>query len=155
MLDYETLDAIADTYTPVLATLSIGYLLRSIIARNWRRLRLEGLFLFYGMAVAYGLMFLDNQFALWPIFGLDYSTHTAVALVLLVFLGLKLKSAWAFWLGSLISYALLMIYQNYHSLSDILTTALALCMLLLPAVLLFFRYSVISTNKTTLQPDEK
>jgi len=148
MLDYETLDIIADTYIPALAILSIVYLSRSIVSRNWAYVGLQMLFLVYAFTLAYGLMFIDNRFALWPTFGLDYSTHTAVAMVLVVFLGLRIKSAWAFCLGSLVGYALLMLYQDYHSISDIITTALALCIFLLPVMFLFVSKSREPANKT-------
>ena len=155
MLDYETLDIIADTYIPALAILSILNLSRSAIARNWGRLSLEVLFLVYAFTLAYGLMFIDNQFALWPTFGLDYSTHTAVAMVLVVFLGLRIKSAWAFWLGSLVGYALLMLYQDYHSISDIITTALALCIFLLPVVFLFISKCSETGQQNNVAPKAK
>jgi hypothetical protein len=31
------------------------------------------------LLIGYGLMFLNNRFQIWPAFGLDYSTHTAVS----------------------------------------------------------------------------
>lgn len=76
------------------------------------------------IAIAYIWMGIDYLFALWPSIGLDYSTHTAVLLVLLAYLG-WLYSLRRGYFGAallLISYAGLMIYLGFHSLLDILTT---------------------------------
>ena len=78
------------------------------------------------LAVAYALEYLDLWMALWPRFGLDYSTHTAVALAITAVL-------WCFWSGgrwlwSALSagYCALMWWLHYHSWADMLTTAAAL-----------------------------
>jgi hypothetical protein len=74
---------------------------------------------------------LDLRLSLWPRLGLDYSTHTAVALVLVLFLSMNAAGQSMPWLGSLAGYAWLMTYQGYHSLVDIATTALAVA---IPAI---------------------
>jgi hypothetical protein len=75
--------------------------------------------------VAYGFMFLDRRLNIWPAFGLDYSTHTAIALGLVIFLSFNMRKLVTFWIGSLVSYVLLMWYQRYHTIADIATTGVA------------------------------
>lgn len=123
MPSHETLDAIADAYIPALLIIALGAALWPVRQQQWRdgvcRVRdLLGL-----LTIAYGLMALDNYLQLWPALQLDYSTHTAVALALCLYLHVY-RSRWrlAWWL-SLFCYALLMLYQRYHGLADIVTTA--------------------------------
>ena len=124
MPSYETLDLVADSYIPLLAIISFIFIIRTML----QSLALGTLQLFSLLALltlAYGLMAIDNYFRLWSGFNLDYSTHTAVALALTLFLSKSqttyVKFAWA----SLIAYALLMLYQQYHTIADILSTAIA------------------------------
>ena len=139
MLDYETLDSIADLYVPLLAVISIVSLVKIAASTRWRLLYINIGIMVFGLSVAYGLMFLDAQFLLWPIFGLDYSTHTAVSLVMVIFLIISTKKFSFLWVGSLVSYVFLMLYQGYHSSADILTTALVVGLFLLPMILLILR----------------
>lgn len=123
MPSYETLDAVADAYIPALLIIALGAALWPVRRRRWRDVSRRCGHLLSLLAIAYGLMALDSQLQIWPALQLDYSTHTAVALVLCVFLHayvLRLRLAW--WL-SLFCYALLMWYQRYHGVADIVTTA--------------------------------
>ena len=86
MLDYKTLDFIADLYVPLLLLALVVLMVRSIIATDWQRFRIEISLLFYGFIIVYGLMFSDQLFSIWPRLGLDYSTHTAIALMLVTLL---------------------------------------------------------------------
>ena len=123
MFSYETLDKIADAYTPMLTIVSLAFIIVSVIKAQWRTAGLRLLTVTVILAIAYGLMFLDGRFNIWRTFGLDYSTHTAVALVLVAFLAATQPKLTIFWIGSLIAYALLMLYQGYHTISDIAVTA--------------------------------
>jgi hypothetical protein len=141
VLDYETLDSFADAYVPLIAVASALHLVQSAIARRWRLVRRQGVLLLAGLAVAYGLMFLDAALSIWPTFGLDYSTHTAVALVLVIFLcslSVKLIPVWG---ASLMLYLALMLYQEYHTLADILTTILVVDLLYWPIACWYRRAS--------------
>jgi hypothetical protein len=74
------------------------------------------------LAWAYLLHFVDRANGIWKDHGLDYSTHTAVAIAIGTTLA-RLGWAWlcttvALW----VTYAALMIQVGYHSLGDILTT---------------------------------
>lgn len=139
MPDYETLDNIADAYVPLLALLSLFSLSRTAYLSRWRQLATDTALFVSILLIAYGLMFLDNYLGIWPAFGLDYSTHTAVALALVIFLMSSTKHYSAYLLGSLVLYFLLMLYQGYHSLADILTTAVVVSLCRLPLTMLVSR----------------
>src|SRR5262247_1860042 len=125
MPSYQTLDAIADAYNPALLALSVVFFACGLIRAQWR----VALARFHALAVVallvYGFMFLDRRLGLWDAAGLDYSTHTALALSLVLFLSFCAPRWRPLWIGSLVCYALLMLYQRYHSLADILATAIA------------------------------
>ena len=123
-MNYETLDTIADAYIPALAI--FGLLTTAFVSsdsRSWVKTvfyRLTFLSIFLG--VAYGFMFLDNAYDIWPKLRLDYSTHAAVSFVLVLFLGLLIPKLFPLWTTSLVAYYGLMLYQEYHSLTDIVST---------------------------------
>lgn len=131
-MDYATLDGIADSYIPLLACFSLAAMIfiSSDTQSRVRSVFFRAVLVSILLAVAYGLMLLDTIYFLWPGVGLDYSTHTAVSLVLILFLVLLTPRLLPLWLSSLISYYSLMIYQKYHSLSDIISTALAIAVVL-------------------------
>ncbi len=122
-----SLDLIADAVNPVLALLALVFpwLDREAIRRCgsrwsfWTRTLLS-------LAVVYAIMFADERFRLWSGLGLDYSTHTAFAVVIITSMS-AMNRRWLFVLVPvLVAYAALMIYLGYHSLLDILTTALVI-----------------------------
>jgi len=132
---YQTLDAIADTYTPILFVVALLIIGRELGQRQWKAaLVLTGQLLLAAL-VAYGLMALDNVFAIWPAVGLDYSTHTAVALLLVLFICFNFRRLIWLWSLSLLLYGGLMFYQQYHTLADMVCTALVVA----PAYLFLFR----------------
>ena len=137
MLDYQTLDTIADAYTPILAILSVAVIAGCAFHQRWKLTCLNFSLLLAGAVISYGLMYLDRALHLWPSIGLDYSTHTAVALVLVVSLTLILPRYTLLWPVSFLCYLLLMLYQKYHSLNDIISTAFAVGIVLFPVVALF------------------
>ena len=134
MLSYQTLDTIADAYIPALFILCLCLLIKLILNRNWQTVLRQGGLLVMGLVVAYALMFIDQYFSLWPMFDLDYSTHSAVSLVLIITLSVMLASWRMVWWLSLLGYFLLMLYQQYHSLADIISTVLIVGAVLFPLV---------------------
>ena len=123
MPDYETLDAIADSYIPVLAIWVLGYCIVTLANKRWASLKLQGGSLVLGLAVAYGLMILDNYLGIWPSVGLDYSTHTAVSLVLVIHIVLfQVRAVGWFHTVIFCLYLGLMKYQQYHTFADMFTT---------------------------------
>jgi hypothetical protein len=125
-MNYEMLDNIADAYIPILVLAFIGGLVYRLI-RYWPAVGRPVLDLAYCavlLIIAYGLMFLDEHMQIWASFGSDYSTHTAVALVFIFALSRQWRSfRIALW-ASFVAYAALMLYQRYHTLLDIASTAL-------------------------------
>lgn len=124
-MTYETLDKIADSYIPVLLIIFLFGLAYRVyldwpnFTSTWRS---------FGFAVAmvlvsYGFMFADKAMNIWSGVGLDYSTHTAVSLAIVFPLCTLFSQAWKLLVLSFLAYASLMLYQGYHSVTDILTTA--------------------------------
>src|SRR5690606_41036687 len=112
-----TLDKIADAYVPLLAIAFLGGLAGIAFRKPNERQVLLRVFLFFVglLLVSYGLMFLDNAMGIWPAVGLDYSTHTAVALTLVLSLCGLARPFWKLLASSFVLYALLMLYQKYHT----------------------------------------
>lgn len=141
MLSYQALDTIADAYTPLLLLIVIINMIyighQKEVANASRRLQQIAL----GLLIAYGLMILDNYLGLWPAVGLDYSTHTAVALVLVVYLCYSLRGMTVYWLSSIVLYFLLMLYQGYHTLLDIISTTAIVGGLYVPLISLLLNPS--------------
>jgi|GEM_PF-724528 len=130
MPSYEILDCIADSYIPILLTICIIYLGELIINRRWITLKYHTSTLALYIFSAYAIMVIDIKMALWHLVGLDYSTHTAVSLSLVIWLSYKSTSLLIIWWTSLLAYFILMLYQQYHSVADIISTSLPLGLLL-------------------------
>jgi hypothetical protein len=122
MPSYEALDAIADSYVPALALISLAFIAAGLLRARWKLAGTRALAFAIVALVAYGLMFLDRRWEAWSALGLDYSTHTAVSLGLVIFLSFSAPRWIVLWIGSFVAYVLLMLYQGYHSISDIATT---------------------------------
>ncbi len=132
------LDQIADAYTPLLLLIA----LLDLVLR-WRAGdKLHGLKLVYAVTVVYGWMFTDNRFQLWHSQGLDYSTHTAAALALVICIaGHKRMAVKLVLTMSLVLYGGLMNLLGYHSWPDMLTTAMIIGLCLLPMILFRTRFT--------------
>jgi len=121
-LSYETLDAIADSVNPTLGVIALAWpWLRW--REQWRIPAVNVIVTLLSVAIAYALSALDGATGWWPSWGLDFSTHTAVCVALVVSL-CSIKRSWSgLWVGVFAAYAALMVYQRYHSVGDIVTTA--------------------------------
>lgn len=137
-MDYETLDKIADSYIPFLAIVYfVGLGVRVVKRPSERRYLIKVLVFFAGLLlVSYGAMFLDNAIHIWPAFGLDYSTHTAVSLTLIMSICVLARRFWKVCISSFVVYVLLMLYQKYHTFSDIVSTVVPIAF----AALLLVRF---------------
>lgn len=120
-------------YNPTLGVIALALIGMCLFERQWRLSGIRALHLAIGLVIAYGLMFADNTLGIWDRLRLDYSTHTAVAVILVTFLCIHARRWSPVWIISLLAYFLFMIYKEYHSVPDILTTTIAV---LLPLVLL-------------------
>lgn len=127
MTTYEMLDRIADSVNPVLgvATLLWAWIARGHgnLGRGARAGILGNVATLASVGVIYLIGALDRKIGVWAAMGLDYSTHTAVCVACIV-------SLW--WIDRRaripativgLAYAALMLFQKYHSVADIATTA--------------------------------
>lgn len=126
MLSYDTLDRIADAYNPSLAAVWLLLVGRAFLIRGWRVGLIHAGVGVGTLLVAYGFMWLDNAYRFWPALGLDYSTHAAVAFALGATIFTVSRPCRFAIVVSLAAYFLLMLYQQYHSVGDIISTLLAL-----------------------------
>lgn len=120
---------LADCYTPVLLVI----VMKDIVI-HWRNgHRFQSLRLCYAALVVYSWMFIDKAYQLWASKGLDYSTHSAAALALIVVIGQgKSLLNKVFLIVSLVTYAFLMYLLNYHSWGDMFTTLAVISFFLIP-----------------------
>lgn len=128
-MSYEQLDAIADAYIPLLGLLVLGFNARQVLNKQYRTAARFSRQTLISVALVYALMALDNYFLIWPAISLDYSTHTALSLALVMLLtqGSKFQVRWQVALaGSFLAYVVLMLYQQYHTIADIGSTAFIL-----------------------------
>jgi hypothetical protein len=132
-VDFETLDKIADSYIPALAAVFFFTLAFRAMRKPGERRGLLRVFLFFAgmLGVSYGIKFLDRVWHLWASVGLDYSTHTAVALTVVMSLCAVARKFWIMIVASLVLYALLMVYQKYHTPADIVSTVIPLALVAL------------------------
>ena len=163
MFTYQQWDAIADTYIPFLALLcsiqlvmyflSGTELLKAFILVYLKSSMLRLLCILTCVVWVYAIMFIDAHFKIWPSINisanpLDYSTHTALALVFGCYLycaTINSQRLLAYGTAaSMVLYLLLMKYQNYHTFADMLTTMLVV----LPPVYLILKKVTSMTNKT-------
>jgi len=125
MLTFDQLDFIADLYIPVLVLISLYFLVKMFCLKFIFKALVQTALMGGAVVFIYCLMFVDRYFLIWESLGLDYSTHTALALVFIVFLALKGFRLMLFVLLSMLLYAGLMVYQDYHSVLDIVSTGMA------------------------------
>lgn len=143
-MTFETLDAIADAYIPLLLVIFLIGLVNKFY-KSWQNYRVSAtylLFLFGLLSISYGLMLLDKALGLWPAIDLDYSTHTAVALSLVFAICASSPARWMWLAVSMLTYAVLMLYQGYHSLLDIISTTAVI------SLAAFFLHKLIFANKS-------
>ncbi len=152
-MDYETLDKIADSYIPTLAIVSM-FVMLAVSSGSHNRVKIvlvRAILITILLGIAYGFMFLDNAYNVWPKMSLDYSTHTAVSLALVSFLSIVSPKLLPLWITSLLLYIGLMLFQGYHSLGDIASTALVFSI----AILFMFIPIFISRKANKLLHSEK
>lgn len=142
MTQHEVLDKIADSYNP---TLFLVYLVFAVLHfRNGDKMSaLKG---FLGIVVCYVVLFIDTKLGIWKSVEMDFSTHSAVALALVFFHLHKRRVNEVAFIGfscSLLIYYLLELYQEYHTVADIVST----CVVIGP--LIFLLYRILSIRKNT------
>jgi hypothetical protein len=122
----EFLSIVADIYIPLIIFLIALELIfddKSLVVIK-KSLKFRLLLLIFMLCSAFGFMAIDNTIKLWPKLGLDYSTHSAVALVLILFLCLLKPKFCIYYIASLLLYFWLMVLLQYHSVLDVFSTVL-------------------------------
>lgn len=117
---------VADAYTPLLV---IAYVLL-LISRSARQPGFSATrsmrACVVAVVLAYAGMFVDQWLLIWPFFNLDYSTHTALALVWVMAIATLGRCSGIAASISLLLYCGVMWFQRYHSVMDMLSTGLFL-----------------------------
>jgi hypothetical protein len=121
-MNYQQLAFIADTYTPILIALTLLQLYKQRQSSN--HFKASVIVLLSSTVFIYAMMFIDQWFGIWPAMNMDYSTHTAIALVFVIYLAGVSRFYMVAAVLSLIAYCFLMLYQQYHTIADMVTTAL-------------------------------
>lgn len=140
-MTFEQWAFIADLYTPMIVIICVISMVQLGREQGMR----SGLFALSGVllstAFIYAVMFFDNALGIWPAFNLDYSTHTAIALVFIGYFLVYTPKLRGGMVLSMVGYAALMMYQKYHTLSDIITTTACV----MPVILLCqYKFAVIA-----------
>jgi len=121
MSKYEILDLVADSYNPSILLIALVLSLRVLREKEiLRALQNVGMLLITIVPV-YALILIDKKAELWLSMGLDYSTHTALAAVITIYIAKETKYALQI-IASTALYIGLMLYQEYHTLMDIVST---------------------------------
>lgn len=147
MPSYETLDLIADAHNPLLGLLWIALVAHALRERRLRTATHRALRGLLCLAVAYGLEYVDLATGLWARLGLDYSTHTAVAVALVATLWAISRIGGWLAVATFALYAPLMVHQGYHGIGDILGTTLAMG--------LFVAWPAVRTRRAALRPGSR
>ncbi len=125
MTTFEKLDLIADSYIPLFFIYAILN-----IAQTYKTDKIKGIIkvvtLISLIAPVYIIQSIDNHFHIWESFLYDYSSHTAFSLAMVFFfIHDKIKTI-SIIVSLFLCYLLLMIYQQYHTAEDIITTIISL-----------------------------
>ncbi len=117
---------VADIYIPLIILLIAIELIfdDKSLAVIKKSFKFRLLLLIFMLCSAFGFMAIDSTIKLWPKLGLDYSTHSAVALVLVLFLYLLKPKFCIYYIASLLLYFWLMVLLQYHSVLDVFSTVL-------------------------------
>lgn len=119
---YEFLDTIADNVNPVLLVASL-LLLGFYHKERWKGYTL---YLVAAIVYVYGFQAIDRAFDIWSSTGLDYSTHSAVTIAMTGILIWLKVDYWKWVVPIVLSYFGLQLFQEYHSLADIVSTSLVI-----------------------------
>ena len=124
-MDHESWDRIADAVNPTVGVITLALSLAMRRPGNpprWAQLLLT----LAAVASIYGVGWLDARLGLWTSAGLDFSTHTAVHVAIVVSLWMIDRRAGMAGTVIALLYGVLMLYQKYHSLADVATTAVVI-----------------------------
>ena len=134
----------ADSYNPLIGIIALFLAIAPISKKKYfASLNKIGI-LFFSIASVYVLMYFDSVTGMWAHMGLDYSTHGALAISITIYLACHhFKSKLLYATTAL--YFALMLYQEYHTLLDLITTSIVLA----PVVYFINRRDIITRVKIT------
>lgn len=124
-MSYEQIDFICDSYNPtlfIIVLLMIGLGIKSRGGRD--SAKVGGIFL-ASVVTSYLIVALERKVGAWGYFGMDFSTHTMISIVFASWIWRLAPSTKVLSLvgSTTLIYWGAMVYQKYHSIQDILTTA--------------------------------
>jgi len=122
MTTYEKLDFIADSYNPALLLFSLVLVAFTFKSEGAKLSGVKSGLLLILILLVYIFQLLDSNLNLWSSFGLNYSTHTAFSLAIVCFVLYSSRKTKIVIMFSFLGYLILMLYQKYHTVADILTT---------------------------------
>ena len=120
---WPAVDPFADAVNPALGVLLLGVVIAAWRAGRRREAIGLPITLVLFLSVAYGLAYLDRALGVFPLFGLDFSTHGAVHLAAWTTLLVWHPARWPCALAVTLAYHALMAAQGYHTTYDLLATA--------------------------------
>lgn len=122
MLDYQALDSLADAVNPTLGVITLALALA--VRRPGNPPRWAQVLLTLGaVAGIYLLSFIEASLKLWSSMGMNFSDHTGVHVAIVVSLWMVDRRFGLAGVMVFAAYAGLMLYQRYHTVADIATTA--------------------------------
>jgi hypothetical protein len=125
MTEYEVIDALCDSVNPTLFIMAIGVGIAAMTKKDYKKARVVFGLLIIGLLLVYVTLFVDTKLKIWQSFGGDYSTHTAFAIAACI--AISAGRQWTQWLiGVFFLYVAAMLYQQYHSVLDIVTTTMVI-----------------------------
>lgn len=125
MILYGLVDVFCDAINPLLALFALYQAVAAGLQNRFKTVLPLVITVTVGLPLVYGFLFLDHLTGLWGWAGLDYSTHTAFAMVMCSALNKVIINKYTMWL-ILAGYLLLILIQEYHSALDLLATGLSL-----------------------------
>jgi len=125
MLSHQTLKIVADSVNPSLGILALALPFVRWQGR-WQPSTMHIAITLLTVVLSYLFRAVLGLEAVWAHWGLDFSTHGAICIVLGVALAsLDWRTSWI-WGAVFLGYGILMVYQSYHTWADIGTTAVVI-----------------------------
>ncbi len=140
MSPYVLFDTLADSVNPCLAVLALTVPFLPPLRHRRRMVVAYAIATAIGIIGIYAAAALDRELSIWERFAGDYSTHTAFAVSTVSSIVLW-KRAWTKQLVAvLLGYLVLIPLMGYHSVGDVVTSALVALAATFPAHLLARRW---------------
>jgi hypothetical protein len=125
MLSHQTLKVVADSVNPILGILALTLPFKRWLGQ-WQSPSMNIAVTLLTVALMYFFRAVFDLEAVWANWGLDFSTHEAVCVILVIGLSsLYWRGLWI-WCAVLVAYDILMVYQSYHTWADLDTTAVVM-----------------------------